>query len=463
MEDNRPIFTLSDLGKSLRSVIERNYSSTYWIKAEIAKLNLYPRSGHCYPELVHKTGNVIQAQMRATIWAADFKNINKQFAEITGEQLREGIAILFRASVIYHPVYGLSLQIWEIEPGFTLGEMAVEKARVIQKLKEEGIFDQNKTLPLPLLPKRIAIISVETSKGYHDFLNIIQSNAKRYAVWHFLFPSVLQGDKAVEGIISQLRIIRKVLVRFDVVAIIRGGGGDIGLTCYDDYALAREIAMFPLPVISGIGHSTNETITEMVSWANKITPTDVAYYILEQFKAYEGRIDYASATLTSQALRIIEKQKQHLFYLEENQRNATTGLIQRKKETLKDLAGAVAIHSSQICHIQSQKIDNLANALTSRPSAKIISQQHALQEKSRMLYFAVLKRLTKEQNNLQNLAGKLTLLDPEYILERGYSITTLNGKPVKKADQLHEGDVVNTRLKNGEILSVVTAIQKTTS
>jgi exodeoxyribonuclease VII large subunit len=460
MDDNRSVFTLSDLGKSLRSVIERNYSSTYWIKAEIAKLNHYPRSGHCYPELVHKTGNVIHAQMRATIWAADFKNINKQFTEITGEPLREGISILFRASVMYHPVYGLSLQIWEIEPGFTLGEMAVEKARVIQKLKEEGIFERNKTLPLPLLPKRIAIISVETSKGYHDFLNIIQANAKKYAVWHFLFPSILQGDKAVEGIISQLRIIRKVISRFDVVAIIRGGGGDIGLSCYDDYALSREIAMFPLPVISGIGHSTNETIAEMVSWANKITPTDVAYFILEQFKAYEGRIDYASTALTSQALRIIEKQKQYLFFLEENQRNTTIGLIQRNKEKLKDIVGTVAIQSSQICHIQRQIIDNLAFAITSRPSAKIISQKNILEKQTQLLSYVVQKKLALEQNKLENLGGKLTLLDPEYIMERGYSITTLNGMPLKDGNQLHEGDVINTRLKNGEIQSIVTAIQK---
>ncbi|MFP4288464.1 MAG: exodeoxyribonuclease VII large subunit [Bacteroidales bacterium] len=337
------IYTLSELGKSLRSVLERNYAGTYWIKAEIAKLNFYPRSGHCYPELVDKSGNIVQAQMRSTIWAADYNHINKKFLETAGETLREGMEILFRASVTFHPLYGLSLQIWEVEPAFTLGQMAAEKNKAIAKLKNEGVFLQNKTLTMPLLPKKIAVISVETSKGYRDFLNILYQQSYQYAFWHYLFPSVLQGDKAVEGIMSQLRIIKKVQKQFDLVAIIRGGGGDIGLNCYDDYNLAREIALFPLPVIAGIGHSTNETIVQMVAWANKITPTDVGYFIVDRFRDFEKRVLNNSEKLQSRTKHLLNFQKQKIVYLNEKLQESTVKKFTLEKNKLTNIQNSLRL------------------------------------------------------------------------------------------------------------------------
>lgn len=333
-QPQKRIYTLLELGKSLRSVVERNYSGTYWIKAEIAKLNFYPRSGHCYPELVDKSGNIVQAQMRSTIWAADYNLINKMFLETAGEKIREGMEILFRASVTFHPVYGLSLQIWEVEPAFTLGQMAAEKNKAIAKLKNEGIFLQNKSLKMPLLPKKLAVISVETSKGYRDFLNILYQQSYQYAVWHYLFPSVLQGDKAVEGIMSQLRIIKKVQKQFDMVAIIRGGGGDIGLNCYDDYNLAREISLFPLPVIAGIGHSTNETIAQMVAWANKITPTDVGYFVIDRFRDFEKRIVNNSEKLQSRTHHLLNFQKQKISFVKEKLNESAVKRITHEKNKL---------------------------------------------------------------------------------------------------------------------------------
>jgi exodeoxyribonuclease VII large subunit len=455
MEDNRQIFTLTDLGKSLRSVIERNYSATYWIKAEIAKLNFYPRSGHCYPELVDKAGNVVQAQMRSTIWATDFNYINKQFLEITGEPLREGIAILFRASVTYHPVYGLSLQIWEIEPSFTLGEMALEKARSLARLKEDGIFDQNKTLTLPLLPKRIAVISVETSKGYHDFMNIIHAHASRYAVWHFLFPTVLQGDKAAEGIISQLRIIRKAMSRFDMVAIIRGGGGDIGLSCYDDFNLSREIALFPLPVITGIGHSTNETISEMVAWANKITPTDVAYFILEKFREFEGRVEIAAETINNRVKVGIENKKNYFRDLEENLFEAIHDKMNAQDDFLRERAHSIAINAAASNRKQSKVLENIAYSLTIRPTKTFLSSHYNVEKQLIKLDGAVKQRMTLKSSILNSMDEKILLLDPVNILGRGYSITTMNGKKLTDVNLLNDGDVIHTRLKTGVVESVV--------
>ncbi|MCD4747522.1 MAG: exodeoxyribonuclease VII large subunit [Bacteroidales bacterium] len=313
----RKYYTLVDIANSLKSIISKNYTGKYWVKAEMAKLNHYPKSGHCYPDLVEKKDSIIKAQMRAIIWSGDYNKISKKFKEVTKESLRDGMTVLFLAKINFHQIYGISLNILDIEPSFTLGEMARQKREIIERLKREGIFENNKKLPFPLLPKRLAIISVETSKGYSDFINIIKRNSWNYKFFTFLFPALLQGDKAAESIKLQLKIINKCIKHFDVVLIIRGGGGDIGLNCYDNYTLAKEVALFPIPVITGIGHSTNETVVEMVSCQNKITPTDVAYFLIQKFHNFSVYIeelqnkivDYAEKKISDENKRLNENIK----------------------------------------------------------------------------------------------------------------------------------------------------------
>jgi exodeoxyribonuclease VII large subunit len=455
MEEPRKIFTLTELGKSLRSVIERNYTSTYWIKAEIAKLNFYPRSGHCYPELVDKSGNVVQAQMRATIWAADFKTINKQFAEITGDLLREGMAILFRASVGYHPVYGLSLQIWEVEPAFTLGEMALDKARNIEKLRKEGIFDQNKQLTMPLLAQKLAVISVETSKGYSDFLKILHQHAGSYSWKHKLFPSVLQGDKAAEGIISQLRAIKKSKQKFDLVAIIRGGGGDIGLNCYDDYNLAHEIATFPLPVITGIGHATNETISEMVAWSNKITPTDVAYFIVDKFREFAFRIENATQSITNKTMALLSFSNQSLTHLTNKVERYPLHIAAMQKAKLDSMSSSLVNHTRGMQQGHQDQLNDFASAISLLTPRVILSQKHDLEERLSQLTYSAKQLMGSSRYNLENLDLKAVLLNPENVLKRGYSITQYNGELLKQAARVKPGDILITRLYEGNISSKV--------
>jgi exodeoxyribonuclease VII large subunit len=454
MED-RKIYTLTELGKSIRSVIERTYTSTYWIKAEIAKLNFYPRSGHCYPELVDKSGNVIQAQIRSTIWAADYKNINKQFLEIAGEPLQEGMSILFRASVGYHPVYGLSLQIWEVEPSFTLGEMALDKARNIEKLKKEGIFDNNRLQEMPLLPKRIAVISVETSKGYHDFLNILQLQGAAYGWWHYLFPSVLQGDKAVEGIVSQLRIIKKVKSRFDMVAIIRGGGGDIGLTCYDDYQMAREIATFPLPVITGIGHATNITIAEMVAWSNKITPTDVAYFVIEKFRAFESRVEIASQIISGKAHSVISFERQNTGHILSRLLMAPLYHTSASKNRLNYLASSIAARMKKHTDAHFSEIDEKGFRMSAYVPQRIASEKNKLENNILALHIRTRQFVLDAESLLSRHENTMRLLDPANVLKRGYSLTLKNGNRITHPAQVIPGDILTTRTPGGEISSRV--------
>ncbi|HNS47622.1 MAG TPA: exodeoxyribonuclease VII large subunit, partial [Bacteroidales bacterium] len=246
---DRQIYSLHEVAEHIREALEAAFPDFYWIRAEIAKLNFYPKSGHCYVDLVEKRDKATRAEMRATIWASNYQMITTKFRQQTRENLRDGMMILFLASVSFHEVYGLSLNIIDVEPSFTVGEMAREKRMAIEILKKEGIFDHNRKLTLPLLPGRIALISVETSKGYHDFVTSIENNPYGYGFHYQLFPSLLQGEKAIVTMTEQLKNISRRLADFDAVAIIRGGGGEVGLSAYDNYELARQVAAFPLPVI----------------------------------------------------------------------------------------------------------------------------------------------------------------------------------------------------------------------
>ncbi|HAJ98640.1 MAG TPA: exodeoxyribonuclease VII large subunit [Bacteroidales bacterium] len=414
MESSRNIYSLSDLSRSIRSVIERSYPGAYWIKAEIAKLNLYPRSGHCYPDLVEKTGDQIVAQMRSTIWAGDYKTINKQFIDIAGRPLAEGMTILFKATVTYHAVYGFSLQIQSVEPSFTLGQMALEKQKNIERLHAEEVFGLNHAKTIALIPRRIAVVSVETSKGYHDWLQILSQHKHKFSSWHHLFPALLQGDKAVESITSQLRKIRKVSHLFDAVAIIRGGGGDVGLHCYDHFILAREVATFPIPVITGIGHATNQTITEMVAWQNKVTPTDVAYFIIGRFQEFEDRLTIAKQKLAKVAINTL--------------------------------------------HLEQQRTARTANLLTSYSMRTIKTQKIVINHLKSKLLIAADRFCKLQQKNLVHYEEKIRILSPESILKRGFSITLLKGRAINTVEDLQDGDTITTRLYSGEIESKITKI-----
>ena len=408
---DKPVYALSEITKSIESIIEKNYNRAYYIKAEILKLNHYPHSGHCYPELVEKENGKIKAQLRGVIWSTQFRNINERFIAITGEPLKEDIAILCLATIEFSGQHGLNLHIQDIEPLYTLGEMARNKREVIEKLKKEQIFSQNKQKKLPLLPQRIAVISVETSKGYSDFMITLQQNNWNYRFQCTLFSSLLQGDKALISIPSRLTEIAKRQQEFDCVVLVRGGGGDVGMSCYDDYVLAAAVATFPIPVITGIGHSTNETVTDMVAFANKITPTEVAYFLIQQFHNFATQVDDCKEKLIKKIQQLLQEQD---FYFSKisQQLLLTIGKYNHQKE---------------------KEIQILSQCLQSATS----------------------QYLLKQQNALHQAQTKIELLHPENILKRGYSITMKNGKPVRNTDEIVKGDKITTKLFKGEIVSTV--------
>jgi len=458
-EIQKKYYSLLELTQSIESVIKKTYTKSYWVKAEIAKLNYYPKSGHCYPDMVEKEKGVVRAQIRGTIWAGQFNDINTKFLSVTKEPLSDGMTVLIRTSVTYHPVYGLGLQIIDIEPSFTLGELAKEKMLSIEKLKSHGIFNRNKQLEPALLFKRIAIISVETSKGYHDFLKIIDNNEWNYTFLHKLFPALLQGSGAIKSISEQLKRIAGMQNNFDAVIIIRGGGGDIGLSSFDSFELAKAVSLFPLPVVTGIGHATNETVVEMISFINKITPTDVGYYLIQKFHNFSVRIQDAHNLLTTISKQIFINQNIKLKNIGAVIISKTDALINENKYRLAETVSE--FKSISIATIEKNR-NYLTNSISklsnnsfhySKANTKQLSEQQKRLCKSTKISF--------HTNNLKlnTLSEKVKLLNPLNILKRGYSITTMNGKAILNTRELKVDDIVITKIFDGSFKSKVQSVE----
>lgn len=480
---DRQVYSLLEVTKSIQRTLESRYKSSFWVKAEMNKLNYYKQSGHCYPELVEKRNGKVITQMRANLWRDDYIRVNNKFQRILKEPLKDGIKILFQAKISFDPAHGLALWIIDIDPDYSLGDLEREKQESIEQLKEKGIFNKNKLLKLPLLPQRIAIISVESSKGYADFLKVIETNSWNYKFFHFLFPSVLQGDKAVQSITGQLKRIKKVKDHFDVVAIIRGGGGDVGLSCYNNYQLASEIALFPIPVITGIGHSTNETVSEMISFSNAITPTKLAEYLLQKFHNFSVPVIDAEKKIIDKSRRLLSEEKVKfqseiklfrsvteniLITNRTDIRSISKSLIQQSQfifknenENLKTAKTVIIKGVNVFCVTTVREIKNIAmsirkdtNSLLTNFKQIIIQQKEKLHSQSGMK----LKNSLLEINNIEK---NIINMSPMNVLKRGYSITLLKGKAVRSIDQIKSGDTLNTTVFEGNVISIVNSTNKT--
>lgn len=422
-----------EVSRSIQKTLQERYTSAFWVKAEMNKLNFYKQSGHCYPELVEKQDGKVIAQVKAILWRDDFQHANNNFLAVLKEPLKDGIKILFLAKITFDPAHGLSLLISDIDPSFTLGDLEREKQETILKLKEEGIYNLNKSLPIPLLPQRIAIISVESSKGYADFMRVIENNEWNYKFFHLLFPSLLQGDKAIPGIIAQLKRIKKVKAHFDVVAIIRGGGGDVGLSCYNSYVLAKEIALFPLPVLTGIGHATNETVSELISHANAITPTKLADYLLQKFHNFSVPVKDAERKITDKSMRLLRESKTKFQSEIKLFRSRCENVLSTNRSEIKSISRTVLKSVQTI--FQNEK-------------ESIIVQQVELTRNKNTFYI-------NKNRELSHLEKNVSILHPSNVLKRGYSITLLNGKAITKSTQVKAGEEISTQLLKGIIKSTV--------
>ena len=451
----RRIFSLLEVTQSIQRTLTERYTSSFWIKAEMNKLNRYGRSGHCFPELVEKENGKIIAQLKATLWNNDYERINARFLSVLQEPIKDGIKILICAFISFDPSYGLSLRIIDIDPAFSLGELEREKQETISRLTNEEIYHRNQELELALLPQRIAVISVESSKGYSDYLKIINTNPWGYKFFNFLFPALLQGDKSATSIIRQLKRIRKAKAHFDAVAIIRGGGAEVGLTSYNNYELAREIALFPIPVITGIGHSTNQTVAELVAHRNAITPTELADFLIQEFHNFSVPIKEAEDSIATISKRILREEKVNVKNIVRVFKSVTKNQLQMNHSGLQKLSATIAQESKFTLRQNKKLIAETAIQIRKSGLDVITGNKESLNELVINFQKQVNALQIKKLSELNVMQRTVNLIDPVHTLRRGFSITRNNGKVITNPLMLSEGDKLITQLAEGEVYSNV--------
>ena len=381
----------------------------YWVEAELSECR--ENRGHCYMELIQKDelSATPVAKASAKCWASKWLMVRPYFERITGQRLVVGMKVLLKVYAQFHEAYGFSWIVTDIDPTYTLGDMARKRQEIINQLKAEGVFDLQKELSLPLFCQRIAVISSETAAGYGDFCHQLADNPYNFKFQIQLFPATMQGDGIERSIIEALNSINAVCENFDAVVIIRGGGATSDMTGFDTLALAENVANFPIPIITGIGHDRDESILDMVSHTRVKTPTAAAAFLIDHLKTVLDQLTTLSEAIPK------------LF-----------SVVKARQEA---------------------RLDHLYQRILMRVQQRAVTSQADIRHLEQGLLTALQRRLISEHHRLEMLEEKVRALDPTLLLKRGYSITLFNAKAVHDPQALHPGDEIETRLEKGTIYS----------
>lgn len=414
---SQQVLSLFELNRFVKQALHNHLPDTYWVQAELSDVRSNS-SGHCYLEFVQKDigGNHLIAKARGTIWSNIFKMLKPYFEQETGQQFASGIKVLVQVSVEFHELYGYSLTVLDIDPTYTLGDMARRRREIILRLEEEGVLTMNKELDMPLAPQRIAVISSATAAGYGDFCDQLRNNPYGLSFQTKLFPAIMQGERVEESIISALESVYQELHDWDVVVLIRGGGATSDLSGFDTYNLAANCAQFPLPIITGIGHERDETVLDIVAHTRVKTPTAAAEYLI-------GRLYETALKLEDHATRVVNKVEERLNW-------------------------------------EHTRLNRLSERIPMNVRMCLQAGHYAVKGIQHRIDVALQERLLKEKHRLQLLEHQVRTASPEHLLKRGYSITLLDGRAVTDISMLKEGDVVTTRYAKGESQSVIMKIKK---
>lgn len=454
MMDSR--LTLSELQLVIRDSLYLSLPDFYWVVAEISEIK-QNYSGHCYLELIEKQEDdlSIKARIKAVIWASRYNFIKSFFENSTGESLREGFKVLVKARIEYHELYGLSLVINDIDPSYTIGEMAVKRQMIIKQLEQEGVFGMNRELELPVVPQRIAIVSSRNAAGYTDFINHLTCNSFRYVFYTALFDAVMQGTETEQSIISALDRIALKSEMFDLVVIIRGGGSQTDLSWFDNYNIAFHVTQFPLPVITGIGHDKDLSVTDMVACKSLKTPTAVADFIIESVAEMENHLFEISSDIREIAQEIIETFRERVERASNTIIPLTKIMLSDSDKILTDLT--LGLSKSGIDKIFKAGIIT-ANRLSRINSSalSLIARKANITESLKKDLASRTSDLTRRINQmLLNLENRMDILSPDNVLKRGYTITSVNGRIIKSATEPMENDVLDTMFSDGNVQSIV--------
>ena len=423
--------TLYELNSLVREVIECEMPNEYWVEAELSECR--ESRGHCYMELIQKDEQNATpiAKASAKCWASKWMIVSPYFERTTGQQLHTGMKVLLKVYPQFHEAYGFSWIVTDIDPTYTLGDMARKRQEIIRQLKEEGVFDLQKELQLPLFCQHIAVISSETAAGYGDFCNQLADNPYGFQFSTQLFPAIMQGEGVEQSIIAALERIYN--MDFDCVVIIRGGGATSDMSGFDTLALAENVANFPIPIITGIGHDRDESILDMVSHTRVKTPTAAAALLIDHLKAVLDALNDAQD-------RLIYSSRQKLSTLDSQ---------------LSTLSEAIPRLFSIVRTRQEARLDTYYQRILSHIQQRVVTSQSDIRNYEQRILTAIDRRLTSENHRLQLMEEKAKSLDPTLLLRRGYSITLKDGKAVRDVQALQKGDEIETRLANGLIHSTV--------
>ena len=446
--------SLEELQLIIRDSLYLALPDFYWVMAEISELK-ENNTGHCYLELIekHPDDKNVRARVRAIIWRNRYRFLKAFFENSAGETLKEGLKILVKIKVEYHELYGLSLIISDIDPAFTIGEMAMKRLHVIKKLEQEGVFTMNKDLIFPAVPQRIAVISSKNAAGYTDFVNQLKGNSFGYVFYTALIESSLQGTETEQGVISALDKIALNSHLFDLVVIIRGGGSQTDLSWFDSYNIAYHVTQFPLPVITGIGHDKDVTVTDLVANRSLKTPTAVADFLIDSVASAENEIIEISSGIINASRIIIEKNRNSI---------ETSGikLLPLARIMLSDVKDKLLTKIIEINNTGKELIfraalipANQESKLSSSVKSLFSGKVTALKVKNQSLIAASLNFLTVNNVMVKSLESTLLLLEPENVLQRGYSITSVNGRILRNSDQVKINDLIDTQLYEGSLKS----------
>ena len=426
--------SLYELNSLVRDVISMSLPDSYWVEAELSEAR-EGYGGHCYMELIEKDehSNTPIAKAHASCWRNRWMLLKPQFERVTGQRIHAGMKVLLKVHAQFHENYGFSWIVDDIDPTYTMGDMARKRMEIIQTLKEEGVFDLQKELKLPMFCQRIAVISSATAAGYGDFCNQLADNGYGLQFTTALFAATMQGEGVEQSVISALNRINEEWENWDCVVIIRGGGATSDLSGFDTLALAENVANFPLPIITGIGHERDESVLDMISFQRVKTPTAAAAFLVDHLTEVYARIEDAQEAIVNYVKRRLQVERMK---------------FERLSTLIPTLFSLVKVR-------QSNRLDQLLNRLKVKAERIPADGLHRLEMLEARLKEPVARKLERELHRIDMLSQRAIAQDPERLLSRGYSITLKDGKSIKDASQLKAGDEIETRFAKGVAKAVV--------
>lgn len=454
MQTKAKTYSLFELNQLVKQTITEQLADSYWVIAEISELKEHS-SGHCYLELIQKDddSDTIRARARATIWAYSYRMLKPYFESATGRPLSQGLKVMVLAQVSFHEIYSYSLNITDIEPTFTVGDIELRRRETINRLIADGVYDMNRELTLEMLPFRIAVISSPQAAGYEDFLKQLTQNRFGYHFKITLFNALMQGRDAEDSIITALANINKVKEQFDLVAIVRGGGATADLSCFDSYNLANHIAQFPLPVITGIGHDKDITVADLVAYKTLKTPTAVAEFIIEQANEAENYFIELRERLIAYTTDFLETSKDELIQYAEEIKLKSLNTINQQKNFLTHNWAVLPSTSRLNIYKNSVNLKNYSNLIHKHLQTYLMQNEENIPKLSKKLEKAAKQKLIQAKQKETYLAKIVETLDPKNTLKKGFTITRINGKAARSVNDVGKNAIITTQFHDGEVIS----------